>query len=549
MFRNSLFASFLCIIYSLFPETSAEDQDYICFSANGDTPSVSSTASSLSRSESYVNIQEMLRQHSRRCSTGEINKKFRMTRRQSESMMTFMALPETCDSVGPARPVSSKKLTKCSNTSQKNECDTPQTSRDDSNKRCVGRNQMEGLTEKALLEKERQRQQLDNLVDSLPVRSLSGMTPGTCPFAQQDTRNDANHALIHSDHVNSQSDEGHGPSDIDHDVPVCPVSGLKGERRPKSHNPQVPDNTNRVGNFLLHAVTRSISSHNRDDYWNSLMCVNSSGASSQEASSDEDIPPLIHHEHITYTSPLAGQRAWPACSGNASSEHRPHLTNGTCVSPNILHSQSDTDDARNDTSGHNSADRNPEQSIFFSDNTQHSSDLSFSPIARKLGLADGCPVVHSIHHSQSNCTLPSQNSSKDILTNLDRNGSAVKPYLRTRSSTISTALGCASSPPGGCDCLLQRRHSASGKLSQCWNKTCDGRQRLGSRRLSESEADLMSFSSLSSIHNCCRAIDGGPDIIHRNLLDASLPDLHYQSLLETDFRTNAPSHISTSGVA
>ena len=474
-------------LYLLFLE-AAEDDDYISFSVKSDSTSVSPPSSI--RSESYLSIQEKLFEHARRCSAGETP---RMTtgssarpRRQSESTARQWS-PETIRSkmrprtqsestahhpspeASIAGPVSGEKLTECSNASHSSDATQTASGASDASKQDVGRKPA-GIS-RNVSEKERLRRELDDLVDSLPMPQFSGIkrSAGMCPFAGGDMGNDGDSIDGSTEHVN-----GHSP-DL-----VCPVTGVV-----KEHSKSTRD-ASRPGSSLLRAVTRSISSHSKDDWWNSVMCANSADASSQEVSSDEDLPPLIHHEHLTYTSPLAGQRALSGSKGRASSEHGVQLTNGIGVSPNV-------GDAFKDTGSHNRSDVKPDISI--SANDGHSSESSLN--AHKL--AEGC---------QSLCNHTPTHS-------LTINGSATKLCQRTRSNTISTAYKHAASPSGTCDCLLQRRHSASGELS----KACDGRPEF-----SELEADLMSFSSVANIHGCC-AFDGG--VAKRNLLDASLPDLPY----------------------
>ena len=513
----------------------------------------------------------MLCQHSRRCSTGELTMTFRTSRqsgrRQSESMLAFKVCPETRDILEPARPASSKRLTKCltttrSNTcstiydkegmTQKNKSGTPLTrtcdtthmsatvlKRDDITRSRVARSPIEEWKEKAALEKERQRRELDELVDSLPIPVRPGrrntLGTGSCPFSQMVKSDDSSNVFRksdHSGHVNSKNNEPCRPLDVDKDATLCPGSGLKSGHCKSTHRA-------RVGNSLVHAVTRAIQSPSRDDCWNSVMCANSSGPSSQEVSSDEDIPPLIHHGHTTYPSPLTGQYTWSSSKGSAiTSEPRTQITNGISVSPNVPH---DTGDTCSDTDSHKLSDT---KQVSVNGKIQHSNDFGFSPRSLKVGVV-GCPVIRGICHSHTNSAWTPQTSCTDILTNLDHNGSCMRPYLRTRSNTISTAHSHARSR-SSCDCLPQRRHSASGKLSQCCS---DSRQPLGSRRFSESEADLMSFSSVSDIHTCGKTVDGNLDTVNRNLLDMSLPELHYKSLLDTDLKMNSPPRTSAPSVA
>ena len=440
------------------------------------------------RSESYLSIQEKLFEHARRCSTGETTGSTTRLRRQSESTVrqrspekvrSKMRMRTQSESTArqpspearTAGSVFSEKLTKCSNASPSS--DSTQTA-SDASKNEVGGKQAE--SSRALSEKERQRRELDNIVDSLPVPQFADRVKrsgvGMCPFAGGDLGNDGD-SMDDSSDVNGHS----GNTDL-----VCPVTGVVKEQS------KVTRDTSKPGSSLLRAVTRSISSHSKDDWWNSVMCANSADASSQEVSSDEELPPLIHHEHLTYTSPLAGQRVRSASKGKASSEQRVPLTNGVCVSSNISDASKDTN-----VVSHNRSDVTPDISI--SGNDEHSSESSLN--AHKL--VEGC---------QSLCNHASTHS-------LMINGSVKDLCQRTRSNTISTAYKHATSPSGSCDCLLQRRHSASGELS----KACDGRPEF-----SELEADLMSFSSVANIHGCC-AFDGG--VAKRNLLDASLPDLPY----------------------
>ena len=433
------------------------------------------------RSESYLSIQEKLFEHARRYSTDETTTM--RHRRQSESTARqrspeTMTRPRTKSESTARQPspeartvgsVFSEKLTKCSNASPSS--DSTQTA-SDASKNEVGGKQAE--SSRALSEKERQRRELDNIVDSLPVPQFADRVKrsgvGMCPFAGGDLGNDGD-SMDDSSDVNGHS----GNTDL-----VCPVTGVVKEQS------KVTRDTSKPGSSLLRAVTRSISSHSKDDWWNSVMCANSADASSQEVSSDEELPPLIHHEHLTYTSPLAGQRVRSASKGKASSEQRVPLTNGVCVSSNISDASKDTN-----VVSHNRSNVTPDISI--SGNDGHSSESSFSPNAHKLDVDCHSLCNHTSTH----------------------NGSVKELCQRTRSNTISTAYKHAVSPSGSCDCLLQRRHSASGELS----KACDGRPEF-----SELEADLMSFSSVANIHGCC-AFDGG--VAKRNLLDASLPDLPY----------------------
>ena len=469
--------SHLLDLYLSFLET-VEDDDYISFSVKSDSTSASPPPPK--RSESYLSIQEKLFEHARRCSTGETTGSTTRLRRQSESTVRQRS-PEKVRSKMRMRTQSestahqpspeartegsvfSEKLTKCSNASHSS--DSTQIA-SDASKNEVGGKQAE--SSRALSEKERQRLELDNIVDSLPVPQFSGVKRGVgmCPFAGGDLGDNGDSIDGSSEHVNGHS----GNTDL-----VCPVTGVVKEQSKSARD------TSKPGSSLLRAVTRSISSHSKDDWWNSVMCANSADASSQEVSSDEDLPPLIHHEHLTYTSPLVGQRTLSTSKGRASSEQKVTLTNGVGVSPNI----SDCKVNRSDIT--------PDISI--SGNDEHSSESSLN--AHKL--VEGC---------QSLCNHTSTHS-------LTINGSVKELCQRTRSNTISTAYKHATSPSGSCNCLLQRRHSASGELS----KACDGRPEF-----SELEADLMSFSSVANIHGCC-AFDGG--VAKRNLLDASLPDLPY----------------------